>query len=152
MVDVNAYRGDGISLIAVSGDLDEPAASRVEEALGGWQDGWSQLLIDLRRVDFVDPAGALALVRTCASARACGNEVGLVPGPAHVQRVFALTEAGAALEFLQRSSASDGAGVLGLDGAGAGRAGPACVQARETGAGTLFLLSGIAILPEAADR
>ena len=53
--------------------------------------GFDQVVLDLRRVTFLDSSGLRLLLRLRNDAARGGHTLKLVPGPAEVQRVFQLT-------------------------------------------------------------
>ena len=52
--------------------------------------GFSQLVVDLRELTFVDSTGLHLLLELTAASRRDGFSLTVVPGPPHVQRVFAV--------------------------------------------------------------
>ena len=80
--------------ITLAGHLDVVTAPELRRRLSELLDaGETQLLVDLREVDFVDSSGLAALVQGMKRARAEGGDVELV-APTHrdALRVFELTK------------------------------------------------------------
>lgn len=64
------------------------------------QSGFRRLVVDLRRLDFIDSTGLRLLLACDAEARQDGFSFALTPGPARVQRVFELTRTLDVLPFV----------------------------------------------------
>lgn len=80
---------DGRAQIALSGELDISSASRVEDELTTLQaQSPSLLVLDLRKLEFMDSTGLRLIVRADEAARAGGTRFVIVRGPEAVQRVF----------------------------------------------------------------
>jgi anti-sigma B factor antagonist len=62
--------------------------------------GPKHVVLDLRDVTFMDSTGLHLILETDAAARAAEWELQLIPGPAHVQRVFELAGLRDALPFI----------------------------------------------------
>lgn len=79
-------------MIAVSGELDLASGPELEAELDQISGHDTQLLvIDLRRLDFMDSTGLSILVRTHQRLAGEGCEMGLVKGSQQVQRLLDLT-------------------------------------------------------------
>lgn len=79
-------------MIAVSGELDLASGPELEAELDQISGPDTQLLvIDLRRLDFMDSTGLSILVRTHQRLAGEGCEMGLVKGSQQVQRLLDLT-------------------------------------------------------------
>ena len=75
-----------------AGDLDLDTAHRVESALTGLrEEGYGDLVLDLRELTFMDSTGLRLVIRWHTAARDEGFGFAIVPGPEVVQRVFKLT-------------------------------------------------------------
>jgi anti-anti-sigma factor len=77
--------------IAATGDLDLGAADAFERDVRRHGADCRRLVVDLRGVDFLDSGGLRTLLALRNDAKRRGHELVLVPGPAGVQRVFALS-------------------------------------------------------------
>jgi len=53
--------------------------------------GFASVVVDLRRLRFLDSSGVRLLVSWAAKSRAAGVELSFIPGPPAVQRVFEIT-------------------------------------------------------------
>jgi anti-sigma B factor antagonist len=74
------------------GELDLDTAHRVESALTGLRDeGYGELVLDLRGLTFMDSTGLRLVIRWDTAARESGFRFAVVPGEEVVQRVFRLT-------------------------------------------------------------
>jgi len=98
--DVEPHR-DGVRIIPI-GELDMNGApiadARLSEVRAA---GFRRLILDLRRVTFIDVAG-LRLVLGWTDALLADGEVAfeVIPGPPHVQRIFALTATADGVAFV----------------------------------------------------
>ena len=74
------------------GELDLDTAPQVEGELAAVRaQGGRRLVLDLRRLTFMDSTGLRLVIRWDAAARADGFEFAIVPGSEVVQRVIRLT-------------------------------------------------------------
>jgi anti-sigma B factor antagonist len=74
------------------GELDLDTAPQLEEALASMSaDARTRLVLDLRRLTFMDSTGLRLVIRWDTAARRDGFEFAIVPGPEVVQRVIRLT-------------------------------------------------------------
>ena len=62
--------------------------------------GHRRVILDLRRLDFMDSTGLRLMLSLEAEARLDGFSLGLVPGPSAVQRVFEITGTTETLPFI----------------------------------------------------
>jgi anti-anti-sigma factor len=75
-----------------AGDIDLATVERFQRTLDALIDAhFARILIDLRKLDFLDCPGLHALIRAQARAKQEGCELAIIPGPPAVQRVFELT-------------------------------------------------------------
>jgi anti-sigma B factor antagonist len=85
-------RNGGSGWVRPAGDLDLDTVHLVESALEELRDeGFGNLVLDLRRLTFMDSTGLRLVIRWHTAARDAGFEFAIVPGPDIVQRVFRLT-------------------------------------------------------------
>lgn len=82
--------GDEVVVTAI-GDLDGLAADTFDRELRRLALGGRRLVIDLRRVDFLDSSGLRALLALRNQAKRNHHDLTLIPGPPAVRRVFRLT-------------------------------------------------------------
>jgi anti-anti-sigma factor len=86
--------------LAIAGELDLASALKLERAVGAaLAAGARRLILDLRRLEFIDAAGLHSVVEAREACRKQGCEFALVPGPRQVQRVFELTGTMKTLRF-----------------------------------------------------
>jgi anti-anti-sigma factor len=80
------------TVLAVSGELDLAASPALEEQLEQvFGDSVSQLIIDLRELEFIDSTGLSVLVKAHQRAEDSGCRFGLVNGGSQVRRLLSLT-------------------------------------------------------------
>jgi anti-anti-sigma factor len=88
---VQGRNGTGDVLLVVVGSVDIATAPELERALARTlSEPAERLVIDLRRVDFMDASGVSLLLRQERRARAAGAALIVVKGPPAVQRLFQL--------------------------------------------------------------
>ncbi|MGH2930892.1 MAG: STAS domain-containing protein, partial [Solirubrobacteraceae bacterium] len=89
---VEVQRNDASAVVAVSGELDLASGPELEAELDRITGPDTQLLvIDLRRLEFMDSTGLSILVRAHQRLAEEGCEMGLVRGSPQVQRLLDLT-------------------------------------------------------------
>ncbi len=95
-------RQDGEAvLISVSGELDLASAPALEAELGRLPAAGVRLVVvDLRRLEFMDSTGLSIIVRAHQRLGQDGCELGLVTGPPQVQRLLDLTGVGQRLRLV----------------------------------------------------
>ena len=75
-----------------AGELDVASAPLLEQAIGELRaTGVAHLIVDLRRVTFIDSAGLHLALDLAADAQANSLRLELLPGPPEVQRIFEVT-------------------------------------------------------------
>ncbi|HEX5193411.1 MAG TPA: STAS domain-containing protein [Solirubrobacteraceae bacterium] len=78
--------------IAPVGELDMVGSEQLDQRLNELYDaGFRNLVIDLRRVTFIDSQGLALIILWDAHARQNGLQLSLIQGPPVVQRIFELT-------------------------------------------------------------
>lgn len=78
--------------LAIAGELDLASAPRLERAVAAAiAAGARRVILDLRRLEFIDASGLHVVMQARDTCREVGCEFALVPGPRQVQRVFELT-------------------------------------------------------------
>jgi anti-sigma B factor antagonist len=86
--------------IVLAGEADLLGAPKIDAALKAAAGSESELVvIDLRKLTFIDSSGLHALATGHELCRARGQELRIVPGPANVQRLFELTGMNEVLPF-----------------------------------------------------
>jgi anti-sigma B factor antagonist len=94
--------------LVVIGELDLATAPVVHERLQALRDaGFRRLVLDLRRVTFMDASGLELILAWSALVQADGLiAFQVIPGPRAVQRVFALTATTGRIAFVDGDDAS----------------------------------------------
>jgi anti-sigma B factor antagonist len=83
--------GDAVH-VTLSGDLDLSTAKRAEQAIEeAERTGRSTVVIDLRRLSFMDSTGLRVIVSADKRARRSNRRTVVIQGPAAVRRVFEIT-------------------------------------------------------------
>ena len=92
-------KGD-TSVIVLSGELDLASSPGLEHEVARVIDSDSkQIVIDLRDLGFMDSTGLSTLLKAHQRAGEAGKRLGLVRGPAQVQRLLSLTGVDEQLTF-----------------------------------------------------
>lgn len=101
---------NGVVHVALRGELDIGSAGRVEEELRRVeQDGPSLVVLDLRRLEFMDSSGLRVIMAADQRAREEDRRVVVIQGPGPVRRVFEITRLDERLEIVGDPSALEGA-------------------------------------------
>lgn len=80
------------TVLAVNGELDLASSGALEEALEQADDSPSELLVlDLRKLEFMDSTGLSVLVKANQRAQNSGKRFAVVNGGPQVQQLFTLT-------------------------------------------------------------
>lgn len=78
--------------VVPAGELDIATATSLADEVRELRDrGFDHVVIDLRRLTFVDSSGLRTLIALRNDAKRAGHDLKLVPGPPEVQRLFELT-------------------------------------------------------------
>lgn len=78
--------------VALSGELDLVASPALDRAIGDQAESDVDLVVvDLRRLEFMDSTGLHAVLRIQQGAHELGRRFAVIRGPDHVQRLFELT-------------------------------------------------------------
>jgi len=86
--------------IAVAGELDVASTPHFEQTLRTFlYNGFGRVVIDLRRLSFIDSSGLHLFLRYAEAARRADVRFGLMPGPPAVQRIFELTGTDVLFDF-----------------------------------------------------
>jgi len=90
----------GELVVRISGDLDLAAFDEANELLANAQsDGYNDVRIDLRDLQFIDSTGIRLLLLAQRRAEQRGEGFCIVKGNEHIQQVFALTDLDRRLPF-----------------------------------------------------
>jgi anti-sigma B factor antagonist len=88
-------------LVRLFGEFDLHAFERVDAMLAAAQlDSGSHVVVDLRSLEFMDPAGIRALINARERAEAVGARFRVIRGPEKVQRVLELAGLDSRLDFI----------------------------------------------------
>ncbi len=91
---------EGEVCLTLDGELDLASVGELEQQLAAAQArGPARLVIDLRRLAFIDSSGLRTIIQADANARTQGTDLVLRPGDNSIQRVFELTGALDVLHF-----------------------------------------------------
>jgi anti-anti-sigma factor len=102
---VHVSEGNQIVSIALVGELDLATAGRLESELRRVEGARPPVLvIDLRRLRFIDSTGLRLIIGADIRAREDGRRVALIPGPESVHKVFQLALLEKRLEFIEDPS------------------------------------------------
>lgn len=82
---------DGSTQLALIGELDLATMHVLEQELDQIAASEKQLVLDLRRLEFVDSSGLHALLRADRRFSDAGGQLTIVRGPRAVERLFRLT-------------------------------------------------------------
>ena len=89
---LDVIRDDATVLLAPVGELDLAAREEIEPAIDEIRrSGVARLILDLRRVSFMDSTGLRLALELRAAAAEDGFALELIPGPPDVQRIFEVT-------------------------------------------------------------
>jgi anti-sigma B factor antagonist len=97
--EVTVSTGEGVRVVAVSGELDLDTMGELNEALAVGN-GFATTVVDLRGLTFIDSSGVSGLLAAARRARDVGERLVCVPGPQQIQRVFELTGVDTVLEWV----------------------------------------------------
>lgn len=87
-------------IVVPEGELDLASADQLDREVRELRGvGFEEIVVDLRRVEFLDSAGLRLLLSLRDDAERGGHGLKLVRGPACVQRVFELTATGGLFDW-----------------------------------------------------
>jgi anti-sigma B factor antagonist len=91
----------GVATVVMAGELDLVAAPDAERHLAEVEAaGVSEVVLDLRPLEFMDSTGLRVVLSADSRARHDGRRLALVPGPEAVHRVFRIALLDRRLEFV----------------------------------------------------
>jgi stage II sporulation protein AA (anti-sigma F factor antagonist) len=96
---VGIQRRDGVAIVQPHGELDLGTVETLRAALDGTRNA-PKLVLDLRRLSFIDSTGVHLLVALEQSAQRDGMELTLIAPPAPVRRVIELCGLDKTLRFV----------------------------------------------------
>ena len=89
---VEVHDSDHAVVIGVTGELDLASSPALESELeSGAAASASLVIVDLRKLEFMDSTGLSVIVRAHQRATENGQRFGVVKGPQQVQRLLSLT-------------------------------------------------------------
>jgi anti-anti-sigma factor len=97
---VGSHRLDGTLVIAPEGEIDIATAPLVRRAIDRGDGAMSQLVLDLRHVEFMDTSGLQIVVEQMRQQAAGVREFAVVRGPDAVQRLLEMAGLTQALRLL----------------------------------------------------
>jgi anti-sigma B factor antagonist len=100
---------DGRADIAFRGELDLATVPIAERAVDKVDGGASTLVLDLRKLSFIDSSGLRLILTTAEKWEGESRRLFIARGPAQVERVFELTGAGARLNLIEDPALIKGA-------------------------------------------
>src|SRR4051794_11688131 len=101
MLDVTTERQEGQTHIVLVGELDIASTESLEQELASSEDDTKgTLVLDLRRVDFIDSTGLRAVIAADERARSAGRRFVVVRGSSAVERLFNVTQLDRRLEIV----------------------------------------------------
>jgi anti-anti-sigma factor len=89
--DVEIDRRQHYVVVRPVGELDLEAVNAVEEALGPLENEFSEVVIDLRAVEFLDSTGLRVILAADARSRSAGFNLRIIKGSHQVRRLLSLT-------------------------------------------------------------
>lgn len=106
ILDVSTEDRDGLVHLALQGELDLSTVGKVQEELRRVEASAPPVVVlDLKKLTFLDSTGLRCLVTADERAREAGRRVVIVRGPDPVQRVFSITRLEERLEMVDDASA-----------------------------------------------
>ena len=84
--------------VRLTGELDLASARLLERALREAEAERGDVVLDLRDLTFLDCSGVRVILGAAQRARRAGHRLTVVPGPAHVTKVFTLTGTAGAID------------------------------------------------------
>lgn len=100
-LDVTTEQRPGHTRVVLAGELDIASADELEKQLTAVEtDSPGTLVLDLRRVEFIDSTGLRALIAADERARSEGRRLAVVRGPDAVARLLTVTQLDQRLEIV----------------------------------------------------
>jgi len=101
-LEITTEQREGQTLVALAGELDIASAPQFEEGLAAVErDTPGVLVLDLRKVEFIDSTGLRSVIAADERARSTGRRFVIVRGTAAVERVFSVTQLDQRLEIVE---------------------------------------------------
>jgi anti-sigma B factor antagonist len=100
-LDLSTEHHPGQTRVVLIGELDIASTAELEQQLAAIEiDSPGTLVLDLRRVEFIDSTGLRALIAADERARSEGRRLALVRGPDAVARLLTVTQLDQRLEIV----------------------------------------------------
>ena len=101
MLDVTTESQEGQTRVILSGELDIASTEELERELAGLEaDSPGTLILDLRKVEFIDSTGLRAVIAADERARSAGRRLVVIRGSSAVERLFSVTQLDRRLEII----------------------------------------------------
>lgn len=100
LLSIESREKDGMLVVALSGEFDLASAQLVDEELGRAEQSYSSLILDLRKLTFMDSTGLHVVLAAESRIRNAGGTLRVVPGGPQVERLLQLTGAADHLQAL----------------------------------------------------
>jgi anti-anti-sigma factor len=101
MLDVTTESQEDQTRIVLVGELDIASTESLEQELAAFEgDSHGTLVLDLRRVEFIDSTGLRAVIAADERARSAGRRFVVVRGSSAVERLFNVTQLDRRLEIV----------------------------------------------------
>jgi anti-anti-sigma factor len=101
-LEITTEQREGQTVVALAGELDIASAPQFEEGLAAVErDTPGVLVLDLRKVEFIDSTGLRSVIAADERARSTGRRFVIVRGTAAVERVFSVTQLDQRLEIVE---------------------------------------------------
>jgi anti-sigma B factor antagonist len=97
---LQSTRRGAITVLSLSGDFDLASRSQFSEALAKIDGESERLIVDLRRVMFMDSSGLRMLLELWSESRRDGFSLAIVRGQTEVQKVLEITGADEVLPMI----------------------------------------------------
>jgi anti-sigma B factor antagonist len=107
--DVEIDRREHCVVVRPVGELDLAAVHAVEEALGPLENEFSEVVIDLRAVEFLDSTGLRVILAADARSRSDGFNLRIIKGSHQVRRLLSLTGMDTHLQLIDADELGDAA-------------------------------------------
>ncbi len=98
---VSTVRGSITTVLVLTGELDLATVREFESALVEAEKEPLSIILDLSGLMFLDCSGLHSFVAAAQRINKAGGELKLVAGPAHIQRLFALTRVDTLFDFVE---------------------------------------------------
>lgn len=104
-LEVQALADGAIHTLVLSGELDIASGPELDRTINQLLlNGSTALVIDLRKLRFIDSTGIKSVLEASRLCEEHGQEFRLIPGPKNVQRIFQVTGLDRTLPFVGSST------------------------------------------------